>query len=182
MVGAAAAAILTVRAEHKATTQAMTTLRSATDEARAVRTERSTPLAAVLAWLIPGLGHWYLGYRDRAVIIFVTVVVTFWGGVALGGVRSTFNVQENGPWLAAQLCTGPQAIVGLMAAKSLPKPPPGSTLVDRYEASYPSADIAVVYSGVAGLLNLLVIIDAVARADAGMGATPARSPPGRGGP
>lgn len=181
MVDVVDAAIRPVRADYEATIRAMTTLRTASDEARVVRAEPSTALAAALAWLVPGLGHWYLGYRDRAVIIFVTVVVTFWGGVALGGVRSTFNVQENGPWLAAQLCTGPQAIVGLMAAKSLRKPPPGSTQIDRYEASYPSADIAVVYSGVAGLLNLLVIIDAVARADAGVGASPARSPPGGGG-
>lgn len=163
----------------------MTMLRTAPTDARAVRAQPSTALAALLAWLLPGLGHWYLGYRDRAVIIFASIVVTFWGGVALGGVRSTFNVQENGPWLAAQLCTGPQALVGLMWAKSLPRPQPVvgtvGAPVDRYEASYPSADIAVVYSGVAGLLNLLVIIDALARSDSGLGAPAARSPPGGGG-
>src|SRR5262249_11230831 len=116
----------------------MTTAPSATSEAREARSRPSTAIAALLAWLVPGLGHWYLGCRDRAVIILVTIVVTFWGGVALGGVRSTFNVQENGPWLAAQLCTGPQALVGLMWAKSLPRPNTAPGVVpfaDRLQAA-----------------------------------------------
>jgi len=160
----------------------MTTARSATSEARTARSRPSTAIAALLAWLVPGLGHWYLGCRDRAVIILVTIVVTFWGGVALGGVRSTFNVQENGPWLAAQLCTGPQALIGLMWAKSLPRPVTAQGYVpvaDRFEAAYPAVDIAVVYSGVAGLLNLLVIIDVLARSDPGL-VSGARPPPGGG--
>jgi hypothetical protein len=158
----------------------MTVLRTAPSAARTARTPPSTAVAALLAWLVPGLGHWYLGHRDRAIILFVTIVVLFWGGVALGGVRSTFNVQENGPWLAAQICTGPQAIVGLMWAKSLKGPQPGLGIVDRNEASYPSADIAVVYSGVAGLLNLLVIIDVLARSEARAIPIGARSPPAGG--
>ena len=36
---------------------------------------------------------------------------------------------------------------------------------DLYKAPWPASSIAVVYSGVAGLLNLLVIIDALARAE-----------------
>ncbi|MCK6457910.1 MAG: hypothetical protein L6Q92_15445 [Phycisphaerae bacterium] len=134
------------------------TSRAAASARRAVRT-RSTPLTAALAWLLPGLGHWYLGHRDRASIFFVTIVVTFWGGVALGGVRSTMNVQDNGAWFAAQLCAGVQSVGALMWSKTIP---------DRLEltATYPTVDIAVVYTGIAGLLNLLVIIDALARAEA----------------
>lgn len=139
--------------------------------------ERSTPLAAVLAWLVPGLGHWYLGYRDRAIVFFVAITVTFWGGVALGGVRSTVNAGENGPWLAAQLCAGPQTFAALMWGKSLPRPSANSQSYDRYEASYPASDISVVYAGIAGLLNLLVIIDALARSEAPPRSEGARSPP-----
>ena len=154
----------------------MTTLRTA-PQTPVEASQRSTPLAAVLAWLIPGMGHWYLGYRDRAIVFFVTITVTFWGGVALGGVRSTVNAGENGPWLAAQLCAGPQTFAALMWGKSLPKPSISSASYDRYEASYPASDISVVYAGIAGLLNLLVIIDALARSESPPTNVGARSPP-----
>ena len=42
-------------------------------------------LAALLAWLIPGLGHWYQGRRAKAVLYFVCIMGLFWYGVYLGG-------------------------------------------------------------------------------------------------
>lgn len=132
------------------------------------------PLAALLAWLLPGLGHWYLGDRARAMIFFVVTTVTFWGGVAVGGVRSTVTPRQNGPWIAAQLCMGPQAVAALYLG-SVTKKSSG----DRYKASWPASNISVVYAGITGLLNLLIIIDALVRADAMQSASVARSPPSK---
>jgi hypothetical protein len=42
-------------------------------------------LAAVLAWLVPGLGHWYQGRRAKAVLFFVCIMGLFVYGVFLGG-------------------------------------------------------------------------------------------------
>lgn len=42
-------------------------------------------LAALLAWLIPGLGHLYQGRTAKAVIYFVSIMGIFWYGVYLGG-------------------------------------------------------------------------------------------------
>lgn len=42
-------------------------------------------LAALLAWLIPGLGHWYQGRRAKAVLFFVCIMGLFVYGVYLGG-------------------------------------------------------------------------------------------------
>jgi hypothetical protein len=42
-------------------------------------------LAAVLAWLVPGLGHWYQGRRAKAVLFFVCIMGLFSYGVYLGG-------------------------------------------------------------------------------------------------
>jgi hypothetical protein len=138
-------------------------------------TRRSTSLAAALAWVLPGLGHWYLGLRGRAIVLFVTITVTFWCGVAVGGVQSTVNAGENGAWLAAQLCAGVQTVAALMWSKSLSQGP-------ELEAIYPAVDIAVVYAGIAGLLNLLVIIDALARAESSEGPRPpVTATPGDGG-
>ncbi len=54
----------------------------------AVDDKKSVPLpivAVLLAWLIPGAGHFYLGRRVRGIIIFLVIAVTFWAGIAMGG-------------------------------------------------------------------------------------------------
>jgi hypothetical protein len=42
-------------------------------------------IAAMLAWLIPGLGHFYQGRMAKAVLFFVCILGTFTYGVYLGG-------------------------------------------------------------------------------------------------
>ena len=42
-------------------------------------------LAALLAWLIPGLGHLYQGRTAKAILFFVCILGTFAYGVYLGG-------------------------------------------------------------------------------------------------
>ena len=42
-------------------------------------------MAALLAWLVPGLGHWYQGRRAKAVLFFVCIMGLFAYGVYLGG-------------------------------------------------------------------------------------------------
>jgi len=123
---------------------------------------RSMPLAGLLAWLVPGAGHWYLGHRTRAVILFVTTTVTFWTGIAVGGVHSTVHPSQNGAWLAAQLCMGPQSLGALAAGGYVRKHHAGDI---AYQAFWPADNLSVVYTGICGLLNLLIIIDAIARAD-----------------
>lgn len=132
----------------------------------------SSFLAAILAWVVPGLGHWFLGERQRGAIFFIVITVTFWAGVAVGGVRTTITPKDNGAWIAAQLCAGPQALAALYWSNRL-------SLHDKVDlkAGYPGSNISVVYAGVAGLLNLLVIIDTLARADAKQATAKARPPP-----
>lgn len=42
-------------------------------------------MAGLLAWLIPGLGHWYQGRRAKAVLYFVAIMGLFVSGLILGG-------------------------------------------------------------------------------------------------
>jgi hypothetical protein len=79
-------------------------------------------LAAFLAWLIPGLGHWYQGRRQKAVLFFVCILGIFSYGVCIGGnstlgygraVYFAFNKQE---WRLHYLC---QVWVGLPALPAL---------------------------------------------------------------
>ena len=121
------------------------------------------PLAGLLAWLMPGLGHLFLGHRNRGLVYLVTIVATFWTGVAIGGVRATVDPSGRKLWFTAQLCSGANAFVAyaLHRAVADSDTPPGP---------YLSSEVGVHYTGVAGLLNILVILDAVARSDRRYGA------------
>jgi hypothetical protein len=128
-----------------------------------------------MAWLLPGLGHWWIGERARGAVLFVVITVTFWGGIAVAGVRTTIAPRENGAWIAAQLCAGGQAFGALWWSRQRV-----ATVPTEIKAAWPSSNIGVVYAGVAGLLNLLVMIDVLARVEARQASVEARSPPGRG--
>ena len=126
------------------------------------------PIAGLLAWLIPGMGHIYLGFRRRGIILLVTITLTFWTGVAIGGVRGTVDPNNRRAWFAAELCTGINAMAALYLhhrlgmAKTAAQNRSGKR---DYVGHWLSVDVGIHYAGVAGLLNVLVILDAVARAD-----------------
>ena len=122
------------------------------------------PLAGFLAWIVPGLGHLFIGERARGLIYMVTIAVTFWGGVAIGGVCDTVDRQERTAWFMAQSCTGVHALVPHFWGERLGR---ASNAPLAIKAHWLSAETGVVYSGVAGLLNILVILDVLARADVG---------------
>ncbi len=110
-------------------------------------------LSVILSWIVPGGGHFFLGERKRAWIFFVVITLTFWTGIYIGGVLSTVNFQTNTPWFFAQVFLG--GYTSLTEILSLF----GAT------ASYgKTLDLATIYTGVAGLLNILVILDAAVRA------------------
>lgn len=105
--------------------------------------------AGLLNALIPGLGYLYLGDRKRAIIIFITITATFWTGILIGGVVSTVNAKTNWPWFLAQIfLTGYTFITHLLSKLPAAAPSYSKTL-----------DLATIYTGIAGLLNLLTIVD-----------------------
>jgi hypothetical protein len=110
---------------------------------------------AMLAWVIPGAGHWYIGERKRAIIYFVSITLAFFIGILIGGAMSTVNLQTNTPWFFAEVFAGGYTSLSMILGHL-----PGAA------ASYgKTLDLATIYAGVAGLLNLLVIFDAVDRAN-----------------
>ena len=62
-------------------------------------------IALALAWLAPGTGHIYLGRRKRGVIIFVSLAMMFWAGIAMGGVM-TIDRRSEPYWFMADMLTG----------------------------------------------------------------------------
>jgi len=122
------------------------------------------PVAAFLAWLVPGLGYIYIGERGRGLVCLVTITATFWSGVAIGGVRSTIDPQHRKLWFMAQIATGGNTVAGYALHRALaPNAPPGNPIAET--PNWSAVDVGTHYTGVAGLLNLLVIFDVIGRAD-----------------
>lgn len=114
---------------------------------------RSTSII-VLAWLIPGAGHALLGDVRRAVTFFVTLTVMFAIGVAFGGRLFPFQLSEWLVFLAAIAQWGlglPRIVAGMAGVGG------GDVVAATYE--YGNTFLMA-----AGLLNMLVVLDAYDRA------------------
>ena len=122
------------------------------------------PISALLGWIVPGLGHIYLGHRGRGLVFLVTITATFWTGVAIGGVKATVDPQTRKLWFFAQLCTaGNTATAYAMHRAIVARETQTGVMVPK--SFWASVDVGVHYTGVAGLLNLLVVFDAIGRSE-----------------
>ena len=129
----------------------------------------SPPLIAVAGWLVPGAGYWLIGERKRAITVGVTIIVVFVLGILIAGVRCVQAPEMTGagrfhqriinrPWFIGQVLNGPLGIGAAIAADELEK-----SRYKNIEAKARLAEIGTLYTAVAGMLNLLVIIDSAAR-------------------
>jgi len=143
-------------------------------------------LAAFLAWLVPGLGHFYQRRTAKGVLFCVMILSTFCYGLVLGKGRvvyASFGPQEYRLHYLSQIGAGLPALPALVQwqrARSGKAPLFGES---RFMATpdYERGELAElhlklnrrwelgsVFTMIAGLLNFLVIYDAFAGpADAG---------------
>ena len=104
---------------------------------------------ALAGWLVPGAGYLLLKETKRATIIFVSVTLTFFIGLYIGSVGVIDPVGAL-PWFIAQMMNSPAvAILGQITK--------GGAYLVRGRPS----EIAQIYTSIAGLLNLLCIVNAV---------------------
>jgi len=68
-------------------------------------------LGLLLAWIVPGAGHAFVGRPGRGIIIFIVIGATFWAGIAMGGVM-TVDHQGQKWWFAAEMLTGIHGLIG----------------------------------------------------------------------
>ncbi|PWT86089.1 MAG: hypothetical protein C5B57_01765 [Blastocatellia bacterium] len=102
------------------------------------------------AWAIPGAGHLWLGRRSKGLILLITLPAMFAIGLAIQGRLFPFDMSEPLVGLAAIADLGIGAVyflAGLLGYGA------GNVRAVTYE--YGNAFLIV-----AGLLNLLVVIDA----------------------
>jgi len=146
--------------------------------------ERFEPVAAILAFLLPGAGHFFLGEPKRAVAIAAGILGLFFGGILIGGI-DVIDRQEDTIWFVGQALVGPvafgadyihqerlkvvdpntrrrrSALPGEtrdsrgMAAPAAPgQLPPNSKSLGRMN------ELGTLFATIAGMLNLIMIIDA----------------------
>ncbi|MHC4219716.1 MAG: DUF6677 family protein [Planctomycetota bacterium] len=131
-----------------------------------------TPFAAFLAWAWPGLGHISLGERKRGMLVMFGVLFLFVSGVLIGGV-DVVDHEDDTLWFVAQALCGPVALATDLANQRLIRPMPGDWK-DRYEQGDPEImdrirrkslghvnEMGTLYCALAGLMNLVVILDAL---------------------
>jgi hypothetical protein len=129
---------------------------------------------AVAGWLVPGLGHVWLGQRKRGLILLAGIYGLFMLGLLIGGI-DVVDYQEDTLWFAGQACAGPPAlIVGYIHQQwkvkhagwryPLPPDPPSQGHRPPYEVSIGRVnELGTLYCAMAGLLNLLAIVDVIYR-------------------
>lgn len=138
-------------------------------------------LAAFLAWLVPGAGHWYQGRRHKAVLFFVWILGTFVFGLYLGEGRVVYASLRDSDRRLPYLCqigVGLPALPALVQAtrktplqfpiyKDFMAPPEVSQVLnqedelDRLQKRlHRYWEFGTVYTMIAGLLNILAIYDA----------------------
>lgn len=107
-------------------------------------------LAAVLAWLVPGAGHFYLGRRRRGLAFLLVVAATLAIGCALDG--RLWRILPNQP-LSVLATLGSMGMGVVYFVLRYASGYEGNVLARGFE--YGSAFVLT-----AGLMNLLLVLDA----------------------
>ena len=113
-------------------------------------------VVGLAAWIVPGAGHFLIREKKRAIIIFLVITALFMTGLYAGSI-GIINQVAGGVWFYAQVLISP--VVGLLAQVG-----------KNYD--FPNGrpcDVGQIYTGIAGLLNLLCILNAVYMAYCGHG-------------
>ena len=129
--------------------------------------------AGLLSWLLPGAGHFLLGHRGLGILFFIAISFPYWTGLAFGGIKDSVNPWTNRWLFLAEMGAGGYTLPCALACRSIERhiadcaragTPVKAT---DYSSYYPELDVAQIYLAAAGLLNVLVILDAVSRAQTG---------------
>ena len=133
------------------------------------------PLAAVCAWLIPGLGHGIVGEKTRGGLIFLGIGFLWLCGLFIGGVDSVDRTSDK-LWFVAQAGSGPIAFVvnGLndrfiksgKVGELIDAPAMRGQKSSKISTSMGIAranEYGILFTALAGLMNVIAILDAATR-------------------
>jgi hypothetical protein len=119
-----------------------------------VEVRKSPGLAVLLAWLVPGLGHFYVGRIWKGAVFLVALVSCFFLGIGMHSVLFFPRATAAHSLFIATLGSLAQCMIGLPYFVVL------STCSWAGEIAHPLSEVGMVFALSAGLLNLLVMVDA----------------------
>jgi hypothetical protein len=138
---------------------------------------RDPLVAGMLAWLWPGAGHWYQGRKAKGMLFMACILGTFVFGLVISDGRAVYaswsEDDKRLPYLC-QLGAGLPALPALLQTflvrdgraplfGGIMAPPRDlRELNDWYKQLHRYLDLGTVYTMIAGLLNILVVYDALA--------------------
>lgn len=118
----------------------------------------------LLSWLVPGGGYFLVKEKKRAWIMMVTIILLFIAGLWIGSIGVVDKVTVAGkPWIASKLSWYTAQVIVSPAVMVVGK----ATASGQYGVYGRPEEIGQIYTGIAGLLNFLCIINAVYIAYAG---------------
>jgi hypothetical protein len=125
---------------------------SETGAASAARDSSRTVAAGLLAWVWPGLGHLYLGRRGKGLVLMDSILALFVLGL---GMNSSLQLHLG--------LEDPLALLFSLAQMGAGAPYVVARLLgyDAGLVTSPSYEYGNTFTAVAGLLNILVILDAL---------------------
>ncbi len=136
-------------------------------------------LAGLLAFLVPGLGHWYQGRRGKAILYAVCILGLYGAGFCLGDGKNVFwrwvnplkDSENFRLQFLGQFWVGLPGVLSLIQATLAYKDmspilggflgEPPLHLLNGLHQYGKQVDVGTVYTTIAGLLNILAIYDAM---------------------
>jgi len=109
-------------------------------------------IAMVLAYLVPGAGHFYLGYRARAAAFFLIVLVMFTLGLGIDGSLYTVLETLRSGALLRLLASFGSLGAGLMYFIA-------ASMGVHGDARSITFEYGTTFTLTAGLMNLLLVLD-----------------------
>ena len=139
----------------------------------------SLAIVGAMAWLIPGGGYFVLGDKRRGAVVLVTISLTFLTGIYVGSIGVIDSLHAK-PWYFAQVMNTPAVmLIGNHVAGAYRK---AKNSVDEarhtgdqraivkavemmqsntYRVYGRPNEVGQIYTSIAGLLNLLCIVNAM---------------------
>jgi len=105
-------------------------------------------IAMFLGWLIPGAGHYYLGQRWKAIILFSLLGAMYFTGVAIADFQNIFFREPL--YIIGGFCVLGFSAIAILVCNHLP-------VISEW---YPyGLQLGCLYVSVASLLNAFILLD-----------------------
>jgi len=126
---------------------------------------------AVAAWVLPGLGHVLLGQRRRGFLLMGAILFLYIAGLLIGGI-DVIDSREDRLWYYGQLVAGPPTLLIDRIHQARKTEAIDQWRNETFKQRYPPVEnyryaisigrvneLGTLYCTMAGLLNLLAILD-----------------------